>query len=67
MTILIALILTLSIAVPLANLPTVNAAVTYTHQLAFVAASPLVVGVGQQMILVEWPSAIPPDIGEILV
>jgi PQQ-like domain len=66
MTILIALILTLSIAIPLINLPTVDAAVTYTHQLAFVAASPLVVGVGQEMILVEWPSAIPPDIGEIL-
>jgi len=39
MTILIALILTVSIAVPLVNLPTAKADVTYTHQLAFVAAA----------------------------
>jgi hypothetical protein len=61
---LIVLLLTISIAVPLVFLPTVNAAVTYTHQLAYVAASPLVVGVGQQMLLVEWPASLPPDIGE---
>jgi hypothetical protein len=64
MATLIALLLTLSITAPLIALPTVNAAVTYTHQLAYVAASPTTVGVGQQMILVEWPASLPPDIGE---
>jgi hypothetical protein len=61
---LIALFLMLTIAVTLVALPTVNAAVTYTYSLVYVGASPLVVGVGQDVLLVTWTAAIPPDIGE---
>jgi hypothetical protein len=46
-------------------LPTANAAVNYYNTFVYVAATPLVVGVGQQVLLVMWTADMPPDIGEI--
>jgi hypothetical protein len=63
MAILIALLLTLTITASLATQPA-NAAVTITYQRAYVGASPVLVGVGQELILVAWPASLPLDIGE---
>jgi hypothetical protein len=60
----IALFLVLTIAVTLFALPTVNAAVTYYSSFIYIGASPNVVGVDQQLLLLTWTAAIPPDIGE---
>jgi hypothetical protein len=61
---LIALSLTLTIALTFVTLPTVNAAVTFYHSLVYVATSRDVIGVNQPLLLVMWTADIPPDIGE---
>jgi hypothetical protein len=62
-TLLLILIVAISSA---AILPQVNAQVTPTtyHSYIYVGVSPVVVGVGQQVIVVTWTADLPPDVGE---
>jgi hypothetical protein len=61
----IALFLVLSIAATLMTvLPTAYAAVTHYHTFVYVGASPNIIGVNQQVLLIMWTDNIPPDIGE---
>ncbi len=59
-----ALFLILIMAGSLMFLPPANATVSNYHQYIYVGASPNVVGVNQQTLLVLWTNNIPPDIGE---
>src|SRR3972149_8875301 len=62
---LIALSLILTIAASLVSLATVNAqTINRIYSMVYVAVSPSVVGVNQEVLLVQWTAAIPPDIGE---
>jgi hypothetical protein len=64
MTIIITLLLTITLAVPLIELPTANAAVTNYASHIYCYAAPNVVGVGQAMEIVYFVDNVPPDIGE---
>jgi len=62
---LIALFLTLTIAVSIvAVMPTVAQTVESWRSFIYVATSPPVIGVGQQVLLFTWTADMPPDIGE---
>ncbi|MCJ7559667.1 hypothetical protein MUO79_03490, partial [Candidatus Bathyarchaeota archaeon] len=61
--IIISLILTIAVT-SFAILPVSNAAVNTNHTFLYCSVSPLVIGVGQKMLVVAWTAAMPPDIGE---
>ncbi len=63
-TSIIALVLLISMVAMLAASTSVNAAVSSYNSYIYTSASPKVVGVGQQVLLVAWTSDLPPDIGE---
>jgi hypothetical protein len=63
-TITLFLMLTIAVAI-IPVLPSANAAVTYYHTFVYVGATPNIIGVNQQELLVMWTDNIPPDIGEI--
>jgi hypothetical protein len=60
----IAILLILSMTSTVVLLPSVNAAITYHTSYVYAFVSPTVIGVGQQVLLVQWPADLPPDIGE---
>jgi hypothetical protein len=61
----IALFLVLTIAATLIPfLPTAYAAVNFYNTFVYVGATPNIIGVNQQVLLVMWTDNIPPDIGE---
>jgi hypothetical protein len=64
-TSLIALLLTLTIAgTALTAFPEVNAALYINNSFVYCFASPNVVGVGQEVLIIMWTADMPPDIGE---
>src|SRR4030042_7124401 len=64
-TSLIALLLTLTIAgSALTAFPEANAALYINNSFVYCFASPNVVGVGQEVLIIMWTADMPPDIGE---
>jgi len=63
---LTSMFLMITIAISMfAILPQIEAqTVTYTRSFMYVGVSPLVVGVGQEVIIVTWTADMPPDVGE---
>jgi hypothetical protein len=68
LTIVLAILLVVSIAAPLAANPTASAAVEYTEasnrSFVYLGVSPYTVGLGQDTLIVAWTADMPTDVGE---
>jgi hypothetical protein len=65
MATLVSVILTITIAISITPiLPQANAAVFTNNSFVYCFASPNIVGVGQEVLIVMWTADMPPDIGE---